>query len=138
MRAFLAGLLMAGALAAQQQTQPPEEKKATSVKPKDQEPPEEDESFKPKTYTLNPLESERNITAGNFYFKKGNYHAALSRYTEASKWNPGNGEAFLKIAESQEKLDDRKGEREAYQKYLATGPDAKKAEEIKKKLAKLK
>ena len=46
----------------------------------EQEPPEEDPDLKPKEYTFNPLEASRNITAGNFYFKKGNYRAASRRY----------------------------------------------------------
>ena len=120
-------------LAAQQ---PPPKKPATPPAAKEEEPPEEDESLKPKEYTLNPLEAERNITAGNFYFKKGNYRAAARRFEEASKWDPGSAEAFLKLGEADEKLRNRAGAREAYTKYLELAPEAKNAAEIKKKLAK--
>ncbi len=120
-------------LAAQQ---PPPKKPATPPAAKEEEPPEEDESLKPKEYTLNPLEAERNINAGNFYFKKGSYRAAARRFEEASKWDPGSAEAFLKLGEADEKLRNRAGAREAYTKYLELAPEAKNAAEIKKKLAK--
>jgi tetratricopeptide (TPR) repeat protein len=117
--------------------QPPAPKKpATPPAAKEEEPPEEDESLKPKEYTLNPLEAERNLNAGNFYFKKSNYSAAARRFEEASKWDPGSAEAFLKLGEADEKLRNRDGAREAYTKYLELAPAAKNAAEIKKKLAK--
>lgn len=103
---------------------------------KEQEPPEEDPDLVPKEYSFNPLEASRNVTAGNFYFKKGNYRAASRRYSEATKWDPSSGEALLKLAESDEKLRDFAGAREAYTKYLAM-PDAKDADAVKKKLARL-
>ncbi len=105
--------------------------------PAEEEPPEEDPSLKPKEYTLNPLEAERNVTAGNFYFKKGNYRAAAKRYLEATRWNPTEADAFLKLGESDEKAHDFPAAREAYSKYLALAPDAKNAVEIKKKIVKL-
>jgi tetratricopeptide (TPR) repeat protein len=103
---------------------------------KEQEPPEEDPDLVPKEYSFNPLEASRNVTAGNFYFKKGNYRAASRRYSEASKWDPTSAEALLKLAEADEKLRDFAGAREAYTKYLAM-PDIKDADVVKKKLAKL-
>jgi tetratricopeptide (TPR) repeat protein len=120
--------------------QPPAQKKQSTPAPakqQEEEPPEEDESLKPKEYTLNPLEAARNVTAGNFYFKKGNYRAAARRYDEASKWDPGNADAFLRLGETDEKLKDRVGARGAYSKYLELAPEAKNADEVKKKLAKL-
>jgi tetratricopeptide (TPR) repeat protein len=103
---------------------------------KEQEPPEEDPDLIPREYSFNPLEASRNITAGNFYFKKGNYRAASRRYSEASKWDPSSGEALLKLAEADETMRDFAGAREAYTKYLAM-PDAKDADAVKKRLAKL-
>jgi len=84
---------------------------------------------------FNPLESARNLTAGNFYFKKGNYRAASKRYLEATRWDPSSAEAFLKLAETDEKLKDLAGAREAYTKYLDVAPEAKNAEAIRKKIA---
>ncbi|HEV2199088.1 MAG TPA: hypothetical protein VGR73_04655 [Bryobacteraceae bacterium] len=103
----------------------------------EQEPPEEDPDLKPKTYDFNPLEAQTNITAGNFYYKKGNYRAASRRYLEATKWDPTSGEAFLKLAESDEKMREFAGAREAYTKYLALDPPPKDSDAIKRRLAKL-
>jgi len=142
-RLFLASSLFACVVFAQQQ--PPAQKKQTPspssnqapAKQQEEEPPEEDESLKPKEYTLNPLESARNVTAGNFYFKKGNYRASARRYDEATKWDPGNADAFLKLGESDEKLKDRHGAREAYTKYIELATDARSVDEVRKKLSKL-
>lgn len=103
----------------------------------EQEPPEEDESLKPKEYTLNPVQSAREITAGNFYYKKGNYRAASRRYLEATRWDSGSLEAFLRLGEAEEKLKDFAAAREAFQKYLDLKPDPKGAETVRKKLEKL-
>ena len=119
---------------AAQESKPPAPPAAPAVQ--EQEPPEEDPDLKPKEYSFNPLEASRNITAGNFYFKKGNFRAAAKRYLEATRWDPNSAEAFLRLGESDEKLKDREGAREAYTKYLALAPDSKIAEQIKKKIAK--
>lgn len=76
------------------------------------------------------------MTAGDFYYKKGNYVAAARRYLEATRWDPTSAEALLKLAKTDEKMRDRAGARDAYTKYLALAPDAKNAAEIKKKIAK--
>jgi tetratricopeptide (TPR) repeat protein len=100
----------------------------------EQVPPEEDESLKPKEYSFNPLEAERDFKIGNYYFKKGDYKASASRFREATRWNPAYAEAFLKLGESAEKLKDKAAAREAYEKYLKLAPDGKQAASVKKKL----
>jgi tetratricopeptide (TPR) repeat protein len=101
----------------------------------EQEPPEEDETLKPKEYSFNPLEAAQDLKVGNYYFKKGNYNAAQRRFTEATKWDPGFAEAYLRLGEVEEKLKDRKAANAAYAKYLELAPDSKEADAIKKKLA---
>ncbi len=103
--------------------------------PVTQEPPEEDATLvEAKEYTFNPLQAEKEVRTGNFYAKKGNYKAASLRYQEATKWNPGYAEAWLRLGESLEKRKEGKGAKEAYAKYLELAPDAKNAALIKKKL----
>lgn len=103
--------------------------------PATQEPPEEDTKLvETKEYTFNPLQAEKEVRTGNFYAKKGNHKAASQRYLEATKWNPGLAEAWLRLGESLEKRKDGKGAKEAYAKYLELAPDAKNAALIKKKL----
>jgi len=101
---------------------------------KEEDPPEEDTSLIPKEYVLNPLQASKEITAGNYYFKKGNFKAAVKRFTEATRWDPGNAEAHLRLAESYEKQKDKKNAKGEYSKYLELVPDAKNAAAIKKKL----
>jgi len=131
------GFLLTGILFAQDEPtlkkRPADQPK--SQQPSEQEPPEEDESLAPKTYSFNPLEAEKDLKVGLYYFKKGNYKASTSRFREATLWNPTFAEAFLRLGESEEKLKDKKAADEAYTKYLALAPDAKDAEAIKKKLA---
>ena len=130
-RAVLLTLFLALTVAAQ------EPKPPATPATQEQEPPEEDPDLKPKEYSFNPLEATRNITAGNFYYKKGNYRAASRRYLEASKWDPTSAEAMLRLGEADEKLRDFPAAREAYEKYVTIATDAKEIESVKKKLATL-
>lgn len=132
-RSWLVALTLALGLWAQSDNK--SQKPKTDPKTQEQEPPEEDESLKPKEYSFNPLEAEHDVKVGLFYFKKGNYAGALARFREATRWNPGYADAFLRLAETEEKLKDKAAARDAYAKYLELAPDAKDAEAIKKKLA---
>jgi tetratricopeptide (TPR) repeat protein len=102
----------------------------------EQEPPEEDDTLKPKEYALNPIQAQKEITAGTFYSKKGNQRAAQKRYLEATRWDPGSAEAFLKLGESSEKLHDFTTALEAYTKYLELDKNAKDADALRKRIAK--
>jgi tetratricopeptide (TPR) repeat protein len=117
-RAVLLSVFLALPLAAQE-SKPPAPPAAPAVQ--EHEPPEE--------------EASRNITAGNFYFKKGNFRAASRRYSEASKWDPTSAEAVLRLGEADEKLRDFTGAREAYQKFVTLSSDGKEIEAVKKRIA---
>lgn len=130
-RAVLLTLFLALTAAAQ------EPKPPAPPATQEQEPPEEDPDLKPKEYSFNPLEASRNIIAGNFYFKKGNYRAASRRYLEASKWDPTSAEAMLRLGEADEKLHDFTGARESYEKFVMLSSDAKEIDAVRKKLASL-
>lgn len=101
-------------------------------------PKEEDESLSVKEYSFNPLQAQKEVRVGNYYFKKGSYRAAALRFREATKWNAGDAEAWLRLAETAEKQKDDKTLKEAYTKYLELASDGKNAAEIRKKLEKLK
>ena len=105
---------------------------------KDGLPPEEDKSIAVPVYGFNPLQAQKEINVGNQYFKKGAYRAAAGRFEEATKWNSGELEAWLRLGEANEKLKDHKAARAAYTKYLSLAGDSKTADEIRKKLEKLK
>ena len=134
-RGLILSLFLAGVLWPQDKTLKSRSQEQAKPEVQEQEPPEEDESLKPKEYTFNPLEAEKDLKVGNFYYKKGNYKGAINRFREATKWNPNFAEAFLRLGEAQEKMRDTKGAHEAYAKYLQLAPDSKEAGSIKKKLA---
>jgi len=102
--------------------------------PDEANPPEEDASVAPKTYVLNPLESERNVKIGNQYWAKKNYRAALSRYQDATRFNPSSQEAFYKVGEAEKKLKHADAAKVAFQKVIQLAPDSKLAQEAKRKL----
>ncbi len=135
-RWFLALLLASAALgfADDLKKQRPEPKTSSQ----EEVPPEEDESIATQQYSFNPLQAEKEVRVGNYYFKKGSYRAASMRFREATKWNDGYAEAWLRLGESAEKQKDTKTEKEALGKYLQLSPDAKNASEVRKKLEKLK
>jgi tetratricopeptide (TPR) repeat protein len=132
----MAGCILTWALAAQPRP-PAQSKPASGKKVEEREPPEEDDSLKPEEFTLNPLQSEKDVTTGDFYFKyRRNYPAAAKRYLQATKWDPGSSEAFFKLGECYERMKQWTDARGAYTKYLELAPDAKNAAQIKKKIAK--
>ncbi len=108
---------------------------AAAAQQKPQEPPEEDESLATKEYSFNPIQAEKELKTGNFYFKKGSYKAAALRFREATRWNSGFAEAWLRLGETHEKLNDPTAARDAYAKFLALAPKHKRADEVRKKLA---
>jgi tetratricopeptide (TPR) repeat protein len=115
---------------------PPSPAKPTTEKqdPAEVEPPEEDEALKPKVYTFNPLEAQRDLRTGEFYFRKSSWRAAAKRFEEATLYDPSLADAFLRLGDTREKLHDKKGAKAAYQKYLELKPDSKLAASVKKKI----
>jgi tetratricopeptide (TPR) repeat protein len=143
------GLLLAGAAAMYAQSessrparQPPQKglqkERPKGPEPKEAVPPEEDKALATEEYAFNPLQAQKELQTGNYYFKKGSYRAAAGRFREATKWNDGYAEAWLRLGEAEEKLKDRKSAKEAYSRYLELAADARNADEIRKKLKKLK
>ncbi len=101
-------------------------------------PEEEDKAGAPKVYSFNPVQSKSEVSVGNEYFVKGNYTAAANRFREATRWNDGNAEAWLRLGEAEEKRSNSRAARDAYQKFLEISPNAKNAADVRKRLAKLK
>ena len=100
------------------------------------EPPEEDPGQTPRVYTFNPLQAKKEIDAGDFYRKKGNYRAAMNRYFEATQWDSGSADAFYKLGEAREKLKEYPEAREAFAEYVKLNTDPKEAAAIQKRTAK--
>ena len=100
-------------------------------------PPEEDSATAPKEYAFNPLQANKEVRIGDYYMKRGKPKAAAERYREATKWNPQFADAFRKLGEAEEKQEDGKAARAAYERFLEIKPDDKSAAEVRKHLEKL-
>ena len=85
----------------------------------------------------NPMKAMKDVEVGDFYYKKENYSAAISRYREALEFKPRDAEATFKLAEALNKTGDAAEAIENYRQYLKilpNGPYAKKAHEALDKL----
>lgn len=148
MSRWIPGLLLAGLLplAAQEQTTPQdtqskpqlEQRTPPKTSGKQAAPPEEDKSFLSEAHSFNPLQSQKSVEVGDQYYKLGKMQGAAYRYKDATLWNDGNAEAWLKLGKVEEKLKDPKAAKDAYAKYLDLSPDAKDAGSIRKKLQAMK
>jgi tetratricopeptide (TPR) repeat protein len=141
MSRWIPALLVASVALLHAQDQPGQLKKGRSepaTSGKQAVPPEEDTSLAVGEYSFNPLQAEKELQIGNFYFKTGKYRSAAMRFREATKWNQGFSDAWLRLGETEEKLKDPRAAKEAYTKYLDLASDAKNASDIRKKLQKLK
>jgi tetratricopeptide (TPR) repeat protein len=132
--------MLATACFAQQSTKSGQQKHESSTpavqQPQDEaNPPEEDESVAPEKFVLDPLESQRNVKIGDFYWNKGDYIGAKNRYIRATKFNPSSAEAFFKLGKAEQKLHDRDAAKAALEKAIHLAPDSKIAREAKKQLA---
>jgi len=135
-RGLLAAALLAFCALSEAQDLPPRE--GNTPPSLDQLPPPED---KPKAdteqYAFNPVKSKKDVEVGDFYFRKSDFKAAAARYLEATKWNDGNADAWMKLGEAEEKMNDAKAARAAWEKYLQLAPQGKGAAEVRSKLSKL-
>jgi tetratricopeptide (TPR) repeat protein len=152
MSRWIPGLLLAGLaimprpMAAQEQTAsqdaPPkpqlEQRTPPKTSGKQAVPAEEDKSFLSEEHSFNPLQSQKSVEVGDHYLRNGKLQGAIYRYQDATLWNEGNAEAWLKLGKAEEKMKDTKAAKDAYTKYLALSPDAKDAAAIRKKLQSLK
>ena len=96
---------------------------------------EEADVAKPKE--PNPQLAEQNINIGNFYYKKGNYAAAIQRYLEAIEYEPNSIRAYEAITRAYEKNGEPVKAIKAYKDFIEKNPDSPKSSEFRVRLAKL-
>lgn len=80
------------------------------------------------TPAWDPLKANKDLEVGTYYLKKGNYDAAIDRFEEAAKLQPGLARPYLKLGETYEKKKDLPMALASYRKYLElyrSAPDAK-------------
>ena len=85
-----------------------------------------------------PHKAQKDVEVGDFYFKRQNYHAALSRYCEALQYKPNDAAATFRIAETLDKSGDLARAQSYYQAYLKILPSGPFAAQTRKALERIK
>jgi len=95
----------------------------------------EEEATKEKTY--NPMEAEKSVKIGDFYFKKKNYTAAIQRYVEALEYHPTFSVAYENLGKAYEKSNNYQKALEVYRDYVEKNPSSGKVPEFQSRIARL-
>jgi tetratricopeptide (TPR) repeat protein len=88
-------------------------------------------------HPFDPHKAAKNVEVGDFYFKRGNYKAAISRFREALDWKPRDALATFRLAEALEKDGQLEQSRAGYEEYLKILPGGEFAERATQALARL-
>jgi tetratricopeptide (TPR) repeat protein len=88
-------------------------------------------------HVYDPHKADKDVEVGDFYFKRKNYPAAISRYRGALKWKPNDAIATFRLAQALEKVGSLEDARANYQAYLKILPRGPFAEDAKKALQRL-
>lgn len=91
----------------------------------------------PPEPTYDPLRAGKSVEIGTFYMKRGNYDAAIERFTDATHFQPKMARSYSLLAEAYEKKGDVDSALAAYKKYLQVYPTAPDHEKILKRIEKL-
>lgn len=83
------------------------------------------------------MKASKDIEVGNFYFKRGNYKAALDRYKEALYYKENDAVATFRLALCQEKIGDKDEARKNFEQYLKILPEGPYAKDARASLEKL-
>lgn len=96
--------------------------------------PEEPDDSVTELHSWDPHRAMKDVEVGDFYLKRDNLGAALSRYCEALSYKPKDALATLRVAEVLNKSGDLAEARSYYQEYLKILPKGPAAGECKKAL----
>ena len=95
----------------------------------DKRPPEPENEEPEHRHAAQP--AWKSVEVGDFYLKRKQYRAALSRYQEAVQVDPYNPQAFLGMGKVYDQLGLRQKALENYRKYLDLLPSSKQAAEAR-------
>jgi tetratricopeptide (TPR) repeat protein len=99
---------------------------------------DDDNSGVMETKPWNPHKAAKDIEVGDFYAKRKNYGAAISRYREALEYKPKDAEATFKLAHVLEVTKENAEALQLYQQYLKILPNGEFAPEAQKAVERLK
>lgn len=88
-------------------------------------------------HVYDPHKADKDVEVGDFYFKRKNYPAAISRYESALKWKPNDAIATFRLAQALEKTGQLEDARRSYESYLKILPNGPSAEDARKAVQRL-
>lgn len=91
----------------------------------------------PAQPVIDPVGAARSLDVGTFYFKKGDYDAAIDRFQESAQRQPKSAKPYLLMGEAYEKKGDPASAITAYHKYLQLYRNAPDQEKVNKRIEKL-
>jgi len=89
-------------------------------------------------HPFDPHRAAKDVEVGDFYFKRRNYRAAISRYRDALLYKPNDAIATFSLADALEKAGDLREALQNYQAYLKILPYGPKAKEAHTAITRLK
>ncbi len=84
-----------------------------------------------------PMLAEKSLKIGDFYFKRGNYDAAIPRYQDAIEYQPNLVQAYDGLGRAYEKKGDKAKALAVYKVFLNKYPDSPKAADFKSRSERL-
>lgn len=110
---------------------------AAAITPLRAFPPQDQSSAKISQPVLSRYDAERDVEVGTFYFKKGKYDAAISRYLSAIGHDPHWAEPHRLLGEAYDRKNDPKRAIAQYRLFLKITPYAKEAKKVEKRIDEL-
>ena len=90
-----------------------------------------------KEKKFNPLEAQKNVKVGDFYYKRKNYGAAIRRYQEALEYQPNYIKAFERLGKTYEKSGKKQKAIDLYQQFIDKYPKSPKTADFKNRIVRL-
>jgi tetratricopeptide (TPR) repeat protein len=103
----------------------------------DSEVPFDDATGVQEFHQFDPHKAAKAVEIGDFYFKRKNYAAAVSRYREALLFKPNDAIATFRLAQALEQSRNFAEARKEYESYLKILPHGPSAAEARKALGRL-
>ena len=84
-----------------------------------------------------PIEAERHIKVGDFYYKRKNFEAAGERYREAVKYFPRRPDSYFKLIRALEKMEKFEEALAVCREFIEANPEAPQVEQFQSRIKEL-